>query len=293
MSWTLLAAVLLILAGVGAAYAVSRRPASATPLRDRPQRNRPRRRTGPAAGAPAPTAPTTDPGAHPATVSQTPAAAPQPAGVATPGIVGRSLPGALALVRRAGLVAVVSHVSSSQPAGRVIAQRPAAGAKMARGGKVQLEVSVQPPVVVPNVVGMSGVTANHTLTADHLVASLRYVPSTRPARTVVAQFPRPGRKAHRGSRVLINISNGARPSSTTAATAPGSSTDSAVPDVVGEDESTAANDLEAAGFSVQTVDTPTTDPGEDGVVLDQSPTGGSKASASSSVTIDVGRYSDG
>ena len=65
-----------------------------------------------------------------------------------------------------------------------------------------------------------------------------------------------------------------------------------VPDVVGEDQATATSDLEAAGFTVTAVDSQTSDPGQDGLVVDQDPSGGSTASGSD-VTIYVGRYSGG
>jgi serine/threonine-protein kinase len=137
---------------------------------------------------------------------------------------------------------------------------------------------------------MKGLAANHTLQADHLVAFLRYVPSSQPARTVVAQHPSAGTKVRRGSHVEINISKGGHAVPTGAASSSSSTT--SVPDVVGEDQSTATSDLEAAGFTVDTVQTSTTDPSEDGIVLDQSPTGGSKTSGST-VTVDVGSYSNG
>jgi serine/threonine-protein kinase len=63
--------------------------------------------------------------------------------------------------------------------------------------------------------------------------------------------------------------------------------------VTGEDEATATVDLQNAGFTVDSVDSATSDPSEDGVVLDESPSGGSHAADGSSVTITVGRYSGG
>ena len=76
---------------------------------------------------------------------------------------------------------------------------------------MRLDVSLQPLVVIPNVVGMRGITASHTLIADHLLVSLRYVPSRQPPRTVIAQYPTAGGKVKRGTSVEINISSGAPP----------------------------------------------------------------------------------
>ena len=118
----------------------------------------------------------------------------------------------------------------------------------------------------------------HTLQNDHLVASLRYVPSTQPARQVVSQWPAAGQKVHRGTSVRVNLSQGLRASVS-------------VPNVVGEDEASASSDLSAAGFTVHSIDRTASGSGEDGMVVDEQPSGGSNASRGSAVTIYVGRYS--
>src|SRR2546427_546268 len=99
-----------------------------------------------------------------------------------PRVVGDSLPRAIAALRHAGLTATVRHVASLKPEGSVIVQNPEAGTKSSKGGSVRLDVSLQPLVAVPDVTGMRGVTAVDTLTRSRLVASIRYVPSSRPAR---------------------------------------------------------------------------------------------------------------
>ena len=63
-----------------------------------------------------------------------------------------------------------------------------------------------------------------------------------------------------------------------------------MPDVTGEDQATATSDLQAAGFRVSVVDQPTSDQNEDGIVLDEDPTAGTRIPASSLVTIYVGRF---
>jgi serine/threonine-protein kinase len=128
-----------------------------------------------------------------------------------PSVVGSSLPRAIATLKQAGLSAVVTHVDSNAPEGQVVGQNPRGGANLRKGGQVRLNAAVQPPVVVPDVTGMQGLQAVHTLKADHLVATVRYVPSTLPARQVVSEWPPAGRKVKRGSGELINVSQGNKP----------------------------------------------------------------------------------
>ena len=92
---------------------------------------------------------------------------------------------------------------------------------------------------------------------------------------VSEQTPDPGTEASKGSTVGIVISIG-----------PESST---VPDVVDDDEETATDILEEQGFKVKVTDQDTSDPAQDGIVLDQNPSGGVKAEPGSTVRIFVGR----
>jgi serine/threonine-protein kinase len=194
-------------------------------------------------------------------------------------VTGSSLPQAVSTLKRSGLVAVVTRVPSDRPGGRILSQRPAAGAKLARGSRVRLGVSVQRTIAVPDVTGVQGLAAVHTLERDHLVASLRYVPSTQPARRIVSQWPRAGTSVKPGTSVRLNVSQGVR-------AAPAKTT---VPDVTGEDEQTATADLQAAGLTVESVDSATDDPAEDGTVLRQSPSSDRQVAKGSTVTIHVGR----
>jgi beta-lactam-binding protein with PASTA domain len=61
-----------------------------------------------------------------------------------------------------------------------------------------------------------------------------------------------------------------------------------VPDVVGLDEATARQKLENAGFTVAVLDQDTSDPTEDGVVLDQNPPAGDRRKPGAEITIFVG-----
>jgi serine/threonine-protein kinase len=80
--------------------------------------------------------------------------------------------------------------------------------------------------------------------------------------------------------VRLNVSTGPNPQASRA-----------VPDVTGQDETTATSTLQSAGFVVEVIDQPTTDQTQDGIVLDEQPAGGTRAPRGSVVTIYVGRFS--
>jgi beta-lactam-binding protein with PASTA domain len=60
--------------------------------------------------------------------------------------------------------------------------------------------------------------------------------------------------------------------------------------VTSQDEDSARSTLENAGFTVTVVRQSVNDPGLDGIVLSQDPTGGTKADQGSTVTITVGHF---
>jgi serine/threonine-protein kinase len=63
----------------------------------------------------------------------------------------------------------------------------------------------------------------------------------------------------------------------------------AIPDVTGIDEGSAQATLENEGWKVVIRDTPTENPDEDGIVVDQAPSAGEQAKPGSKVTLFVGR----
>jgi serine/threonine-protein kinase len=133
---------------------------------------------------------------------------------------------------------------------------------------------------MPNVVGQTQLAAQRKLQSLGLRVRTFYVLSTKPRGTVVAQRPAAGTTLSRDARARINVSNGPNPQPLTA-----------VPDVTGEDEASATADLQAAGFQVQVFDQPTSDPNQDGVVLDEDPAPGTRIPRGSQVAIYVGRAS--
>jgi serine/threonine-protein kinase len=107
-----------------------------------------------------------------------------------------------------------------------------------------------------------------------------YKQSSQPANRVLTQSPSAGTSLKRGSRVRLVVSSGPNPQPATS-----------VPNVIGEDQATAASDLRSAGFKVVVLNRPTTSQSKDGVVVDEQPRPGSSIPGGSQVTIFVGRFS--
>lgn len=204
-----------------------------------------------------------------------------PAEVAVPGVVGLSASDAVVAIRGAGFRARIHLVRSSQAVGTVIAQSPVDGTMAAKGATIRLDVArIQPaPVVarleVPDLVGSTSTAAQRQLRSMGLAVTIDTVDSDQPAGTVVSQSPGAGVEVRKGASVTVRVSSG--PAKV------------AVPDVTGLDEDAARLRLENAGFEVSVVDQPTSDPSQDGVVLDQRPAGGGEAANSSVVTLTVAR----
>jgi beta-lactam-binding protein with PASTA domain len=222
-----------------------------------------------------------------------------------PDVVGQTGKQAVALLRAAGLGARVVEVPSSEPAETVVAQAPKASAKAPKSTVVRLNVATGAPVStagattsatppattapattaaattpirVPDVVGQKLAQARASIRASGLVTEVRYVPSSQPEGTVVAQSPKPEASAKRRDHVLVNVSRG--PTQTPQAT---------VPDVVGSTEAAARTQLRSAGFTVSVQDAPAGDASQDGIVVDEQPAAGTTAPRGSEITVYVGR----
>lgn len=162
----------------------------------------------------------------------------------------------------------------------MIAQTPKGGEEVGPETVVLLEIAMpapEPTIAVPDLIGLASSEARSRLRDLGLRVTQKPVESPRPRGTVVRQSPGAGTQVREGRTVTLTVSTGpARVE---------------VPDVVGLDEQAARQELEAAGFEVTTVDQPTDNVDEDGVVLAQSPRGGSSRSEGSLVTITVARFS--
>jgi serine/threonine-protein kinase len=174
-----------------------------------------------------------------------------------PAVVGMPLPRARIRLHARHLVATSLHIASTRSRGTVLGQSPRAGSDVARGSIVNLVVSsgeaaVTAPtrgkVAVPAVVLEAVQNASKRLRHADLVPELSLVRSSKPAGTVVAQNPRPGRRVARGTAVRIDVSLG--PKTTTRVTTaqapaapPGTLT---VPHLVGERFDAALQELEVS-----------------------------------------------
>jgi serine/threonine-protein kinase len=132
-----------------------------------------------------------------------------PATVPVPNAVGLTEAQGRDRLVAAGFQVTESRVFADGKVGTIVAQSPAAGSKLGKGGTVRLNVSKgSATVIVPRVVGTSLGDAETTLAKAGLKSSVQLrVPSAQPAGTVVAQNP-PGGQAKRGSIVRLNVSTG-------------------------------------------------------------------------------------
>jgi serine/threonine-protein kinase len=205
-----------------------------------------------------------------------------------------------------GLKPVLHNVPSAKPAGVVVAQKPAAGKEVDKGAKIDLNVSTgtgpstttvatttttattatvpttttAAGLRVPRVVGLFQTPALRRLNVRGLRPIVVYKRSSRAVNRVLSQSPAAGSTLRPGSRVRVVVSAGPNPQPATT-----------VPNVLGQDQATAANNLRAAGFRVVVLNRPTKDQGKDGLVIDEQPRAGSSIPAGSQVTIFIGRFS--
>jgi serine/threonine-protein kinase len=199
-----------------------------------------------------------------------------PTTVKMPDVVGLSLHDAKVRLKRARLTAEVTReASGSVQAGLVIRTDPGAGRLTERGSSVTLFVSTGPQQVsVPDLVGRDEQDAVTALRDAHLSPEIREKSSDKPQDTVVDQTPGAGIQVAEGTTVTIFVSNGDV---------------TEIPEVTDLRQQTAQSRLSRAGFEVSVRTTPTTDPAQDGLVISQSPSSGTKRSKGAVVTITVGQ----
>jgi beta-lactam-binding protein with PASTA domain len=228
--------------------------------------------------------------------------------VVVPQVVGQTQGSAVNALTGVGLQPVLHNVGSSKPAGTVVAQKPPAGKEVDKGSKVTLNISTGTPstttvattttnattttvpatatsaasVRMPKVAALGQTPALRQLNTLGLRPQVVYRKSSQPVNRVLQQSPAPGSTLRRNSPVSLVVSAGPSPQPTTP-----------VPNVVGQDQATAADNIKGAGFKVVVLNRPVTNQNKDGLVVDEQPRAGSGIPAGSQVTIFVGRFQGG
>ncbi|MGH2905519.1 MAG: PASTA domain-containing protein [Solirubrobacterales bacterium] len=198
-----------------------------------------------------------------------------PGEVTMPDVAGLTQSEAVNQLESLGLkVTVNKEFSSAQDKGAAVRTVPASGDKAEKGSEVDLYVSKgAKQVAVPNVVGQDLDAATKTLEAAGFKVSSTEKDGSDPKDQVMEQSPSAGGKADDGSTVKLTVASG----------------QNEVPDVTGETESQATNDLEDEGFKVKVKEVDVTDQDQDGLVQTQTPPNGN-SDVGSTVTIEVGVF---
>jgi serine/threonine-protein kinase len=200
--------------------------------------------------------------------------------VVVPNLVGVDLTAALQQLATEGLQWKIRHIYSGEPADTITAQQPHSGDKVDKGSTITINVSRgAKPIPVPDVTGQPFANAKSALEGQGFVVQRADVQSDQPQGAVVSEDPQPGTNVSRGSTITLSVSKG--PAATQ------------IPDVTGEDQTTAEQILSSAQLTPSVVYVPVTDPQQDGLVQSQTPQAGAQAKNGEVVVIQVGQLSQG
>ena len=197
------------------------------------------------------------------------------ANVIVPQVVGFTEADAVRELQNAGLKAKPTSVNDdTNAAGTVFAQDPGPGVKLKKNASVAITVSLGPqPVAVPDVRTQKVDAAQDVLTAAGFqVEVVNQANEEVAVDTVIDQTPAPGGQAPKGSKVTLVVSSGRE--------------QVPVPNVVGREQSEAANVLGQSGF-VTTVQTQTSESVEEGKVIRTDPASPTPLPKGSNVTLVV------
>jgi serine/threonine-protein kinase len=201
----------------------------------------------------------------------------RPKQVVVPKVIGDQISAARATVEQAKFQVSTVPVVNRRPSGIVVSESPSAGSKADKGSTVTLSVSSGPGnVSVPTVQGLSVAQATKVLKKAGLkVTNVVQQSSGRfPAGQVTGTNPGTARSVPHGAGVTLIVSSG--------------QAQKKVPNVLGETQTQATEDLNNAGFTPHTTTQPASTQSDVGNVISQSPSGNTSAAVGSQVTITVG-----
>ena len=201
--------------------------------------------------------------------------------VTVPNVVGKPEGPAITKLQRKRLLPKSSERFSREVAhGNVISTDPKANEQVECNAPVDVVVSKGANLAtVPDVTGLDEAQARTRLREAGFVASISTKDSDEPEGTVIAEDPGPGSRLPRKTKISLTVSTGA-----------GSVV---VPNVIGQPESTAENILQGRGAQkIKVVSQETSSESEDGIVLDQAPSSGTRIVSTEQITIFVGKFVD-
>ncbi len=172
---------------------------------------------------------------------------------------------------------VQSRSSTTVASGKVISTEPSQGVPLLAGSPVTVFVSTGPPQVeVPTVTGQSEAEARASLRAAglHVGAVTKREEAGQTAGTVLSQSPSAGSSVRSGEAVSLVVAK--------------ASQEVAVPRVVGKKQERAEGELIGAGFVVKSSTRTVSSEAEVGLVLQQTPAGGTKAKRGATIKLTVG-----
>lgn len=189
-----------------------------------------------------------------------------------PKVTGIRVQSAQFQLRQAKLASKVERKAAAKPKGIVVGQSPKRGASVPQGTVVTLLVSKgRPGIGMPDLTGLAAADALKALQARGLSAKLEQITSTQPPGTVVEQSPKPGKRAQRGTQVVLQVSKAKASVS--------------VPSVTGQSAQEASTALQHAGLRSTVATVPSKE--ANGTVVAQHPAAGSTVAQGSSVRLNV------
>ncbi len=200
--------------------------------------------------------------------------------VKVPPFAGKNIEVARDLADAAGLKLVAKDENSTTvPANTVISQVQPAGSEVNQGSSVEVVVSSgKNQKAVPDVAGDDAADAANQLgQAGFKTRTSREASSSVDAGKVVRTDPAAGARAEEGSTVTIFVSTGPEQMS--------------VPSVLGKSAEDAKAEIERAGFTFRMGGTAPANASDDGKVVAQNPSGGTKAEKGATVTVTIGKAS--
>ena len=204
---------------------------------------------------------------------------------AVPPLTGRTVAEAGPLLTERGLVLgaqTEQNVTDPTQIGKIVSSAPAAGENVPAGTAVAVVVGKQQTTVaVPNVVGRDVDDADRALRSAGFQTRRTEVDAGGSEGDVVSTNPAAGSQAAAGSTVTMTVTTG-------------DGSEPRMPDVVGDDVSTAQAKLERAGIpDAQLRGRSVSDDDDNGRVLQQSPSSGNRVGPGDQVVLVVGQSSGG